>query len=740
MTKRFGRVGRLSQMALGELAYRGRQEMSKWADRVTPALGLRRRFRGGLAAGVVASADMVALFELFRDAAPRRFFQGVETGASAETLSEQFPMVSRDVVAIANAICSRRFDLLGYSGLSFGESVDWHLDPVAGRRAPAVHWSRLDPLDPNVIGDCKVTWELNRHQWLIPLAQAYWLTGDRRYAQEAAGLVDDWSRANPYGIGINWSSSLEVSFRVIAWSWAFVLLRDAAVFSPKEFAGLLSLIRTHASHIERYLSRYFSPNTHLTGEALGLFYVGVLFPEFAESGRWRSLGRQILVEECGRQIYSDGVHFEQATCYQRYTLEIYLHFLILAERNDIAVPSGVRRCVERMLEFLLAISAPDGTMPQIGDADGGWLLPLSRRSPNDCRGVFAVAAACFGREDFAWAARGPAPEVLWLLGVPGWERFSALQERAPTVPASRLFRDGGYTVMRSGWTRDAHQLVFDVGPMGCPKSGAHGHADMLSLQCAVFGEPYLVDPGTYCYTPELNWRNYFRGTAAHSTVVIDRADQAEPRGPFGWHTRPSARLRVWTSTDSFDFADASHEGYTRLADPVVHRRRVLFVKPRYWVVVDDLAGSEQHEIELRFQFAARSVRLGPGLWAASQGRRADGLWLAPFSAVPLTPRLVEGQENPPEGWLSSHYGQRQPAPAVVYAATTRLPLRIVTLLLPVERVGTVPPRVKVSRDAVHDITELSLLDFHETVRITDTDVLLVAHKLREADLAGVHAD
>jgi hypothetical protein len=729
------KLSRLSQMALGEIAHRGRQELSKWSDRVTPALSFRRRMQQGLSSSAIGTFEMAALFELFRDAAPRRFFQGAETGAPAETLSEYFPMISRDAVATANAICSRRFDLLGYSGLSFGETVDWHLDPVAGRRAPIVHWSRVNPLDSNVVGDCKVTWELNRHQWLIPLAQAYWLTGDRRYAQEAAALVDDWSRANPYGLGINWSSSLEVSFRVIAWIWAFVLLRDAAVFSASEFSGLLSLIRAHAAHIERYLSHYTSPNTHLTGEALGLFYVGVLFPEFPESGRWRSLGRQILVDECGRQVHADGVYFEQATCYQRYTIEIYLHFLILAERNDITIPRPVYRRVERMLEFLLAVCAPDGSMPQIGDADGGWLLPLSRRAPNDCRGVFAVAAAFFGREDFAWASRGPAPEVLWLLGLSGWRRFGELQERAPALPASQLFRDGGYAVMRSSWERDAHQLVFDVGPLGCPKSSAHGHADMLSLQCAVFGEPVLVDPGTYRYIPEMNWRNHFRGTSAHSTVVVDGRDQADPRGPFSWHARPSARLRKWISTEAFDLVDASHDGYARLADSVIHRRRVLFVKPRYWVVVDDLMGRDEHEIELRFQFGAKAVSAGPESWVSVRGRRADGLWLAPFCRVPLTPRVTEGLEDPQEGWLSSHYGQRQPAPAVGYAVRAQLPLRVVSVLLPATRVGSTPPCVLLSRDAEGDVTAITLVETGETIRITDDDVALVAGKPQKADMA-----
>jgi uncharacterized heparinase superfamily protein len=720
-------------MTLAEIADRSRQEAAKWVDRIA------RRPAGGLTHCALGAGDVSAAFELFRDAAPRRFFAGVETADAAEALRENFPSACCDVVAAANMICTRRFDLLGYQGLSFGESVDWHLDPVAGRRAPAEHWSRIDPLNPLKVGDAKVVWELNRHQWLIPLAQAYWLTNDNRYAREAVDLVDHWSRANPYGLGINWSSSLEVAYRVISWTWVFVLLRDAAVLSPDEFGGLLSLIRTHAAHIERYLSRYFSPNTHLTGEALGLFYVGTLFPEFPDSARWRSLGRQILIDECDRQIYRDGVYFEQATCYQRYTIEIYLHFLILADRNGVAVPAPVRNRVERMLEFLLAVSGPHGTMPQIGDADGGAVLPLANRGPNDCRGVLATAAAFLGRKDFAWAASGPAPELLWLLGVSGWQRFMRLHERAPRGRASRLFRDGGYAVLLSGEDRQAHQLIFDVGPLGCPNSAAHGHADLLSLQCTAFGEPYLVDPGTYCYTPEMNWRNYFRGTSAHSTVVVDGASQALPSGPFGWQTRPSGQLRAWKSTEISDYVDASHDGYTRLSDPVVHRRRVLFVKPRYWIVVDDLMGGAEHDVELRFQFAARPVHMGPGLWTAALGSRGEGLWMVPFASVPLAGRVAEGRMNPTEGWLSTHYGRRQPAPVVVYTTRHQFPIRIATLLLPVDKLSQVPPHVEALRDAAGALTGLVLTDARETVRFDDDDVV-VEQSERLPNLAGAYAE
>src|SRR5262249_10692246 len=195
----------------------------------------------------------------------------------------------------------------------------------------------------------------------------------------------------------NWASSLEVALRLIAWCWATVLFRDARSLGPELYVELLGGVADAARHVERYLSHYFSPNTHLTGEALGLVYAGIAFPELSGAERWRRLGERILIEEFRRQVLADGVHFERSTCYHRYTIEIYLHFLLLSQLNGGMCPRDLRDGIEGMVDALLDLRQPDGSMPALGDADGGWLLPLASRAPDDARGVFAMAAAIFGR-------------------------------------------------------------------------------------------------------------------------------------------------------------------------------------------------------------------------------------------------------------------------------------------------------------------------------------------------------
>ncbi|HLQ22861.1 MAG TPA: heparinase II/III family protein, partial [Gemmatimonadales bacterium] len=463
------KLQRLRRMGLAEFVGRTRMEASKLWDRVA-ANGARRR-------PLWSAVECRQRLDAFRQAAPSRFFAGAGDERMPALLADRASDAVGEVIAGAEWTMAGRFDLLGYRGLSFGDPVDWHLDPVSQRRAPLVHWGRLDPLDA-AIGDSKVVWELNRHQWLVELGQAYRTTGDERYGEMFVTHVGNWLDANPVGQGINWASSLEIALRLMAWCWALVLFRRSPALSPELFARMSASIEEHAAHVERYLSYYFSPNTHLTGEALGLFYAGTMFPEMAQASRWRERGAQILIAESSRHVLPDGVYFEQSTCYQRYTVEIALHFLILGARSGFRIPAVMGERVQSMLDFLLTVRSPGGPAPQIGDSDGGWLLPLSRRSPSDLRGVFGPAAALFGRPDYAWAAGGVVPELLWLLGPTGLATFESLRPEPPPGAPSRLFDGGGYAVMRDGWGAEGHHLVFDVGPLGCPDSGGHGHADL----------------------------------------------------------------------------------------------------------------------------------------------------------------------------------------------------------------------------------------------------------------------
>jgi len=630
------------------------------------------------------------LLEHLRSRRAPRFFPGVEMRAQhAKRLGST---VDEGVVARADRIIRGGLDLLGYKALQFADpagGLRWSYDPTTGVEAPQAFWSGINFLAPRVVGDVKVVWELNRFQFVFDLGKAFALTGDDRYAEAYFKLFEDWHLKNPPGIGMNWCSSLELALRAVSWVWGHYLFLDSDSYSPKVAWELLRSLVIHARRIEAYLSYFTAPNTHLLGEALGLFYVGLFLPELPEAEKWKRLGMKILVAESKKQIRSDGGYFEQSAYYHRYALDFYQQFIILCDLNGINLPSDLRDRIEKMAEFALYAMLPDGRLPMIGDADGGKALQLERCDPNDVRPALSTAAALFRRGDFKRAAGGLREETLYLLGTRGAEAFAAIEDASPGK-TSVCCPDTGWFFLRSGWGPDANYLYFDCGPQGMGPGG-HGHADMLGIEVAAFGRPIIIDPGTYLYTVSRQWRDYFRGTRAHNTVAVDGLDQALPTEPFKWENLPRYEVLTAHIGDTLDFIDARHYGYQRLEDPVVHRRRVLFIKPRYWLMVDTLEAAGEHEYEISFNLAPSSATLHPATLAVvTEDPAQPNCSIVPAGTELLEVEINTGSENPMRGWTSYDYGARLPSPTACYKLHAAGPRQVSFVIYPHAAGETVP--------------------------------------------------
>ena len=676
----------------GELYTRLAQLLSSRAE-ARGLGGLLDLTDAGLARSLAAGEprDPAELLARFRGGGRPIFFAGpADPTATAHAVASRRPEHRDATIARADRVLGGRFDLLGFRELDYGQPPDWQRDPVAGRSAPLVPWSRVPYLDPAVVGDHKITWEVNRQQYLVTLGQAYAYTGDERYAHGFATLVESWADANPPKLGINWASSLEVAFRAMSWVWALHLFRNSDALTPSLYGRMLGLLHVHGRHLERYLSTYFSPNTHLTGEALGLVYLGVLLPELRHAHRWRELGTSVLAGQLDRHVRPDGVYFEQASQYHRYTTEIYLQLLLLGEANGIALPARLRPALGALFDHLLYLARPDGTIPLLGDDDGGRLTQLDERLPADVRALFATGAVVLQRDDLAFAARGDVAAMAWLLGADGLARFDAL---APTEPTDRdrAFPDGGFFTMRSDWSADADWAVLDCGPHGTMNCG-HAHADALALEVAIDGRSVLVDSGTYSYPgPE---RNEFRGTAAHNAVTVDGASSSEPAaGAFQWTRIASCRHDRWISTDRFAAVAGTHDGFATLASPVAYRRELLMLRGDYWIVRDlvDGRGDEGHEVGVHWHAAptlsARILQRGGGP-APALATIADDRDRSLLDLVVAT--HVDGELAVEPGWVSPTYGAREAADRLTWRQSAAGPQEIVTVLRPRRGAGTAP--------------------------------------------------
>lgn len=677
MKRALKKLGKLKGRSLDELRVRGAQELAARAERL--GIGTRLPTDAELSRLLLPAprgperTDAEALLAHFRRA-PRAFFKAFdEPEATRAELRRRFSDTSV-VEERAGRVARGRFDLLGFKDLSFGDPIDWNFEPVAGKRSPMSHWSRFVELDAETAGDKKIIWELNRHQHFLTLGRAYRHTGDETHARAFAAHLESWMEQHPPKRGVNWMSSLEVAFRSVSWLWALHFFKDSTHLTPDSFARALKYLYLNGRHLEAYLSTYYSPNTHLTGEALGLYYLGACFPELRRAARWRETGRRILVEQLARQVRPDGVYFEQASYYQRYTADFYTHFLLLARAAGESVDTEVSPKLAALCDHLMHLTAPDGTTPFYGDDDAGRLAPLDDRPPEDFRATLATAAVVLKRPDYKHVAGSPSEETLWLCGAAELEDFDALDARAP-AETSRAFPDGGYYVMRDGWTRESSYMLLDCGPHGVDNCG-HAHADALSFTLAARGRTLLVDPGTCTYTGVRELRDYFRHTSAHNALVVDGEASSVPGGAFSWSTAARCDAREWLGRARFDFFEGEHDGYQRLPDPVTHRRSVLFLKGDYFVIRDEADARAVHRYELRFHFPADVAPQVQGEHPAV--RVVD----ASSPGVELHAHGGHGRWRAEEGWVAPCYGARVAAPVWTFEVEGEGPQDFVTVVVP----------------------------------------------------------
>jgi len=670
-----GRLSRIRQLTFEEAHWRTRELVATLRDRI------RFRIRRPEWPHAFNSSIAAAVIRRLHEGQSNCVINPCVADAVRKEIVHRFPNAVADAAMRGDRLLDGQHDLLGYRGLSIS---DWHSDPVHHRRAPLVCWAEVPYLDPS-IGDHKIIWELNRHQYFFQLGRAYWLTGDSRYARAISDQVESWLEANPPLTGINWASMLEIGLRTISWTMAmhFLAADDAARFPA---ARCLFALERQLAHVEAHLSYYFSPNTHLTGEALALYVVGHAFPEVDSSKRWVDTGRRILIREIDRQILPDGGHVERSMHYQRYTLDFYLLALLTARRaGDIDAEHTFAEAVARLADFTYGIADREGRLPLIGDDDGGMLWPITGRDCADVRDSLATAAVVLDRPHLApW---GLQEETLWMAAP---EAIASVNEPEPIVddaaqtaygaartlsgPRSQAFPDAGYVVMRS----DHDHAVLDAGAHGY-LNGGHAHADALSLTLSIGGRPLLIDPGTATYTMDPQLRDRMRGSLNHNTVCLGGIPQSIPAGPFHWSTAADACLQASRHNACFDWVEATHNGYA----PVQHRRSVMRADGSGWLLVDEIRGTAVGNDRDAIHSAASHWHFHPGWMLRDEGMgvllatHLEGAeaWLL-FDSGDLS--LVHGDENSGLGWYAPVYGTLLPTWSVRVTRRMRLPFAMLS--------------------------------------------------------------
>ena len=571
----------------------------------------------------------------------------------------------RDTVTAADRLLRHEFDVLGsgpfvprhpgHASSGVYQPIDWYLDPVQNlrfpERVPIERWNLLE-MRPG-LADVKFPWELSRCQHWLTLAQAFRLTGDARYAVEVLDQHDDFMAANPVGLGVNWTCTMDVALRALNWALAVELMQGDSRLDDRRLDAVYTSLFAHGHFIERHLeNKYEVTSNHFLSNVVGLFGVAVFFGALPSAQRWRVSCRAWLEQEMTVQVLDDGADYESSVPYHRLVTELFMSGARIAECDGAPLSADYRQRLRGMIDFHWSVLRPDGKVPQIGDADDGRVHIFSgygRWNPQDARHLLAPASAMFQeptwRSDDSWAAWEAA-----------WWGYDVPASVAPVRGnVGRLFPSAGIAVVRN----DRDYLVVTNGIVGTNGFGNHKHNDLLSFEFHQSGTPLIVDPGSFVYTSNPDARNYFRSAAAHSTLVVDGLE------PNDFKTEWLFRMFAKAIPEHVEFvSDARgsryrgrHNGYSQPQRPVVHERAfALDGASGVLTIEDQLNGDGTFDLQWRFQCA-------PGIDAeVSEGdvrlRAATGTWtLKADDGLPVSIM---------SGWYSPSYGIRVPAPLVQF--------------------------------------------------------------------------
>lgn len=654
---------------------------------------------------------------------------GVRKMETAKLLHKAFPQWVDRCFKAANAILQDRVSVLGHE-LLLEDQVNWQMDYLSGRVWPLDPVSMVPKSFPNDGSDIKFVWELSRFHFAVTLGRAFVLSGDERYANKFWSLFAHWSRSNPPGYGPNWLCTMEVAIRAVNFLWAGALLASSKAIDnlvreiyAKSMLSHGIFIYHNLEYTERIVEGSFQPvnGNHYMADIAGLLHISCAFPECHYAREWRQFATNQLFHELRSQVDDEGVHWEYSPGYHRLVLEMVLSCIILLERQGVSVPDDIRLRTIKMIDFVHHYRKPNGGVPLVRDIDSGRFCILGNDELTNHDHVLALGATHF---DLPELYPGTLYEdCLWYLGPSAYEwhkhhtvhAFSPQEEssgettpvsqlsialgeeghafdaasqihgtggpRAPRStlqtrsPASKLFRQSGFALMR----HNSHYLLAVCCPKGMQGYCGHTHNDFLSFELEAYGRTFITDCGSYVYTQSPEWRDRFRSTLSHNTIVVDGQEQNQfsPSRLFDIGSRVRPEVRFWRSNFERDVLEADYTVILQDGVSVRHTRRFVFLKHRgFWLIQDRITGSGRHTIETRFHFA-EGLELTP---VADRGYRTlclsgPNLFLIALGTEPLNARIESG-------WRSSTYASKTEIRVLCFALRVQLPFNQWYILAP----------------------------------------------------------
>jgi len=506
----------------------------------------------------------------------------------------------------------------GYSGIDSKVPVSmilrdtfvWGDDPPyqVGNGNGDVNW-RSDPYH-------KPSWYMWLHslRWLGQGIEAG-RKGDRKTLAHVMAIIQDWVHDNPYSwkgdVGA-WESTMHRT-NVLICARQAVLTGLKVRKLPTQYAWLDKALVDHANFLT---VNWSGPSNHGTDESIALFGVGCTL------GRtdMKSIAHERLTEAITTAIDAQGSTNEQSVGYAMFNYSLWGRATAALQRCRAEPGPVIDERRKALAEWLALATKSTGELHQVGDA--------VRQKPGTAAGTPLEYVATLGK-------RGPKP-----------------------ARRTAVF-DAGYVFGRTGWgeTRpfgqeSSYSIRFGLGRR------LHGHDDHMSITYASHGRDILIDPGHSGYQLD-KWQTWTKSQAAHNVMTI-------PSAPTASVDTKLVRAAMTSTWESYTFSDSPAPGVDRTRD-------VLVLKDPDLIITLDRghSGTDQRyetlwhlpaDQKVTVQSATAAVAAKPGDSTKTHLLQIPYAQHLPADAI----TVVQGQEDPVQGWYFPDIFHRLPAPVVKF--------------------------------------------------------------------------
>lgn len=583
------------------------------------------------------------------------FFFSATDREKVKHVFEQWDKGCKTPVAIADEISEGQLRYFEHTIGETGTPVNWFRNPFTGQEIQTDrHWTTIPDFG---MGDIKVIWEPSRFSFVYTLVRAYWRTGDEKYAELFWSRVEAWREANPPQVGPNWKCGQEATFRVMAWCFGLYGFAGSVATTPDRITRLAQMIAVSGNRISNNLDYALSQrNNHGISEGVGLWTIGLLFPELQQATTWKEEGRRVLEHLAQELIYDDGAFAQNSMNYHRLMLHDYIWAIRLGDINQQPLSDNVRARISKATSFLFQCQDTEtGRVPLYGPNDGALILPLNNCDYLNFRPVINSAMFLLnGQRPYTSKEAEPAAweeDLFWLFGIDALNTSSEKLE-----PKNFSAEPSGYYTLRSNegfvFTRCGRYLDRPA------------HADALHLDLWWKGQNIACDAGTYSYNAPAPWNYELARTHYHNTITVDGLDQMQKKGKFLWLPWLRGWQRTYLREDEHQFAywEGEHDGYHRFPTPISHRRGIVQLPEEQWLVVDCLSSDAPHNYRLHWLLVDT-----PYQWNEKENCITLNTVLGQYfiqahtSASIAHSSLVRCAEDSAHGWRATHYQSREPA-------------------------------------------------------------------------------